>query len=369
MEQINLSINKNLAGFQTKASKADPSVNVGDTFFDALLEQTNEQYINEAAPEQPKQSQPADQNAENEAVQETEKPVTEKGEEEEETCDVAREAAAAQIVWIVDPVVDQQEIEQQDAVILDPVVNGIASEETMAEAADMSLLETEGQTAEADELVVIDQMVNETVQENVQVETEVNEQADSELSMDVEVNTAETDETGGEAVVAETPLFEGVETAPIKVAEAPKGAEETGNVERQVVQKVSDLLENGETKVQIQLEPVELGKLTIELTRSADGTLSILLDAENLQTRSLLEKHMGTLQEMLIDRGQKVAQVTVDNSEEAQRQDNQQRDDFFNDRNGQQKEQREQQRRDDPRDGTDFLQQLRLGLIPLGEEK
>ena len=120
--------------------------------------------------------------------------------------------------------------------------------------------------------------------------------------------------------------------------------------------------------MQIQLEPVELGKLTIELTRSEDGTLSVLLDAEKAQTRGLLEKHMGTLQETLAERGQKVAQIIVERGEEAQRQDNQQREDFNDGRNGQQQQQ-EQQRRDDRREGLDFLQQLRLGLIPLEDEE
>ncbi|MBR3704629.1 MAG: flagellar hook-length control protein FliK [Oscillospiraceae bacterium] len=376
MEQIKLSTINHLATLQGKASKKDPGMNLGEQFFDVLLEQKTEQYMNEAAPETAKKSESAEEPTEPRDVETTEKPAAEQG-EEEETCDVAREAAAAQIVWIVDPNAAQiQTPEQQEEIVtLDGVLNMEMSAEVSDEAAmplvDTLTVENEEKADPMQELIATDPVITETVQETVQetavVETEVNGQGESDVNMEIEVTVSETDETGGEAV-AETPLFEGVETAPIKVAEAPERTEETADVQQQVVQKLSDLLENGETKLQIQLEPVELGKLTIELTRSADGTLNILLDAENLQTRSLLEKSIGTLQETLIDRGQKVAQITVEHNEEAQRQDNQQRDDLLNQGNGQQKQQREQHR-DDQRGGADFLQQLRLGLIPLEEEK
>ena len=376
MEQIKLSTINHLATLQGKASKKDPGMNLGEQFFDVLLEQKTEQYMNEAAPETAKKSESAEEPTEPRDVETTEKPAAEQG-EEEETCDVAREAAAAQIVWIVDPNAAQiQTPEQQEEIVtLDGVLNMEMSAEVSDEAAmplvDTLTVENEEKADPMQELIATDPVITETVQETVQetavVETEVNGQGESDVNMEIEVTVSETDETGGEAV-AETPLFEGVETAPIKVAEAPERTEETADVQQQVVQKLSDLLENGETKLQIQLEPVELGKLTIELTRSADGTLNILLDAENLQTRSLLEKSIGTLQDTLIDRGQKVAQITVEHNEEAQRQDNQQRDDLLNQGNGQQKQQREQHR-DDQRGGADFLQQLRLGLIPLEEEK
>ena len=62
-----------------------------------------------------------------------------------------------------------------------------------------------------------------------------------------------------------------------------------------------------------------------------------------------------------------IVQITVEHNEESQRQDNQQREDFYDGRNGQHGEQ--QQRRDDRRGGADFLQQLRLGLIPLEDEE
>lgn len=369
MEQIKLSTINHLAGIQGKASKKDPGMNLGEQFFDVLLEQKTEQYMSEAAPETAKKTEPAEEPAEPRDVETTEKPAAEKG-EEEETCDVAREAAAAQIVWIVDPNAAQIQAtgQQEEVVTLDGVLNAEMSGEAAMPVVDTLTVENEEQADPVQEMLVTDQMTTETVQETPRVETEVSgEQGESDLNMEVEVTVSESDETGGEAV-AQTPLFEGVESAPIKVAEAPVRTGETADVQQQVVQKLSDLLENGETKLQIQLEPVELGKLTIELTRSADGTLSILLDAENIQTRSLLEKSIGTLQETMIDRGQKVVQITVEHNEEAQRQDNQQRDDLFNQNNGQQKQQREQHR-DEQRGGADFLQQLRLGLIPLEEEK
>ena len=76
---------------------------------------------------------------------------------------------------------------------------------------------------------------------------------------------------------------------------------------------------------------------------------------------------MTGLQEALAERGQQNVQITVNQNEESQRQDNNanQRNDFQDGSNGRQSEQR---RRDDHRSGEDFLQQLRLGLIPIEEE-
>jgi hypothetical protein len=75
---------------------------------------------------------------------------------------------------------------------------------------------------------------------------------------------------------------------------------------------------------------------------------------------------MGNLQELLGAQGQKDVQIQV-----ARQQESQQSDPSYDGRNGaqngqsgQQQEQRQQQARQD----QDFLQQLRLGLIPLDGE-
>lgn len=375
MEQIHkgtVAMKQFSVGAHVKGTKIDFGAKREEQIFDALMGQKKQQCSSDVVAEKSRKPEETreDTAPEYEAVEKTEKPVA--GKDEEETCDVAREAAAAQIVWLMEPnAINLKAPEQMQnvATIERPMLFAINDEPVKPLEGLMGekLAELTGEAQTTGEEIVAEVIEQPEMQLETNAGGDENATAEFELDTQVDVAVFESEETGGEAVVAETPLFDGVETAPIKVAEAPERAEQSESVEQQVTTKLTDLLENGETKVQIQLEPVELGKLTIELTRSEDGTLSVLLDAEKAQTRGLLEKHMGTLQEALTERGQKVAQITVERGDEAQRQDNQQRDDFYDGRNGQQ--QQEQQRRDERRDGLDFLQQLRLGLIPLEDEE
>ena len=366
MEQIHtgtVSMKQFSAGAHVKGTKVDFGAQREEQIFDALMGQKKDQCSNDVVAEKSRKPEETREEAVSER-EPAETPVA--GKKEEETCDVAREAAAAQIVWLVEPNaihLKAPEQMQNVAMIERPALFAVSDEP----AKPIEGLLSEELTGETQ--VGIEEVVAEVIQQP-EMQMEANASGEENAAMEFDLDTApeiDIEETGGEAVAEEAPLFDGVEAAPIKVAEAPARAEQSEPVEQQVTTKLADLLENGETKVQIQLEPVELGKLTIELTRSEDGTLSVLLDAEKAQTRGLLEKHMGTLQEALTERGQKVAQITVERGDEAQRQENQQRDDFNDGRNGQQ--QQEQQRRDERREGLDFLQQLRLGLIPLEDEE
>ena len=370
MEQIHtgtVSMKQFSVGAHVKGTKVDFGAQREEQIFDALMGQKKDQCSSDVVAEKSRKPEETREEAVSEH-EPAEKPVA--GKEEEETCDVAREAAAAQIVWLVEPNaihLKAPEQMQNVATIERPELFAISD----APAKPIEGLLGEELAEQIGEGVVVSEDIVAGIAPETEMQMETNAGGEENAAMEFDLDTArevdiEVEETGGEAVAEEAPLFENVEAAPIKVAEAPVRAEQSEPVEQQVTTKLADLLENGETKVQIQLEPVELGKLTIELTRSEDGTLSVLLDAEKAQTRGLLEKHMGTLQEALTERGQKVAQITVERGEEAQRQENQQRDDFNDGRNSQQQE---QQRRDDRREGLDFLQQLRLGLIPLEDEE
>jgi len=306
----------------------------------------------------------------------TEKPGTD--EEETETCDVAREVACAQIVWMV----PQENAEVQAAPEVQTIEAAAVVEmaEVSGEAAEAVVMPEEMKLAETGEIVAQETAIAEetglTPEQTVKAPEEVAEvQTETVTETELEpVNTvvqetdepAEeiTDETAGEIVVTEAPLFKDVETAPIKVAEAPAQAE-APELETQVSDKLIQILESGESRVEIQLNPEALGKMTIELTRSADGSLNVILNAENAETRSMLTRHITTLQETLVDRGQQSVQIEVSRGEEPQQQNFQQqdlRDDNSGSQNGQQQRRREQS------SGEDFLQQLRLGLIDLQEE-
>lgn len=177
--------------------------------------------------------------------------------------------------------------------------------------------------------------------------------ADSEVKVDVE-------EAGAEA----QPLFRDLEAPPVKVgeAQATQQSQKAPAVEDQIADKLTQALSQGESKVAITLTPESLGTVTVEITRQENGALQIVLAAENSQTRGLLERNVADLQALLNVRTQESVQVEVQRSQEGQ-----QHAADYDGHNGREDAQQQEQRRPHERDSQDFMQQLRLGLIPLDE--
>ena len=162
---------------------------------------------------------------------------------------------------------------------------------------------------------------------------------------------------------AEYSVFGNVETAPVKVSEIakPQAADQPKSVGAQVEEPVTKAIQQGETRVELQLEPAHLGKVTVELTQREDGTIHVALYAENGQTRGLLEKDMSGLQQLLNRNAQQEVQVEVPRYQENQQQD-------LRDGHQQENQHRQQQQQRHHDSGEDFLSRLRLGLIPMEEE-
>lgn len=178
----------------------------------------------------------------------------------------------------------------------------------------------------------------------------------------------EQEDTGADEVqvtdtaAAPQPVFRDVESAPIKVGEAPatEDTKPVDDLDSQMGPQLIQALEQGESRVELQLTPESLGSVKVEIVHSQDGTLHVALTAQNPQTRGLLEKHAEGLQAMLSARTQDQVRVQVQHQEESQRQDN----NPYDGHNGQNHPQREQQHRQHtPESSQDFLDQLRLGLI------
>ena len=125
-------------------------------------------------------------------------------------------------------------------------------------------------------------------------------------------------------------------------------------MEEQIVSKLAETISAGETKVEIQLTPEHLGKVTVELTQKEDGSLHIALQAESSQTRNLLEREMSGLQSLLSQTTRQEVEVNVSQPQEQQQQQNY---------DGHQQQHQQQQQQEKPRSGEDFLNQLRLGLL------
>ena len=165
-----------------------------------------------------------------------------------------------------------------------------------------------------------------------------------------------------DAQQAPQPVFHDVKAAPVKVGEVEHAPEtQETNVAQQVDAGVAQALEKGESMVRIQLSPENLGSVTVEISRSAEGIIRVALNAHSGETRSLLERHAGELQGLLSSRAQQSVEVSVQRQQESQQNQNHN----YDGHNGhaQDGEQRHQ-RRQKQDDSVDFIHQLRLGLIP-----
>ena len=168
---------------------------------------------------------------------------------------------------------------------------------------------------------------------------------------------------------APQPLFHDVKAAPVKVGEVYEAARpEAPSVVRQVDNGVAQALEKGESMVRIQLNPENLGSVTVEITRSAEGIIRVALNAHSGETRNLLERHAGELQGLLGSRTQQSVEVTVQRQQESQQNQNHNHNHNYDGHNGHAQDGEQQHRRQQKRDGgVDFIQQLRLGLISADE--
>lgn len=177
----------------------------------------------------------------------------------------------------------------------------------------------------------------------------------------------------GEEMVAEEaagqnqPVFAEADAVPVKVreAEVPLAPQDADAADK-LAAKLNQALNQGESRVTVNLTPANLGTLTVEMTRMADGTLNVVLSVVTEKAANLLQQHSNSLQNLLQTGGQGQVRVEVENRlpEEAAQQ-------FLNpdQEQGKEQQQQEQQHRQNAENPAavqaDFMQQLRLGLVDL----
>lgn len=236
-----------------------------------------------------------------------------------------------------------------------------AGEETFQMLPEEGASNAEGmiQQKEAGELPVEAEQAPQTVE----TESEAPEMAVSVTKGGEEAVSQDTgkDETPVDTPV-ETPVFENVRDIPVKVGEAPVEEPEPEPeipVEDQIGPKLAQALNAGDTRVELQLNPENLGHVTVEMTLAENGSLHVTLHAESGKTMNLLEKGLDNLHLMLARNAQQDVQVEVQKQEESQQQN------FYDGRGGHaQHQDQRRERREEQRDSENFFQQLRLGLIP-----
>lgn len=157
----------------------------------------------------------------------------------------------------------------------------------------------------------------------------------------------------------EQPVFRDVESVPVKVGDAtPTVNVNAPDMEKQLADTIQANLNTVGDKVQIQLQPENLGHITIELVQHG-SKLGLVIYADNAKTTSLLAQHVGNLGALLEDRTGQNVQIQVQQQEPEQPQY-----DGHNQQNRQQQEQQPHSQQNKAEQDS-FLGQLRLGLFQL----
>lgn len=276
----------------------------------------------------------------------------------EEPSDELRAIAAALGMQMPVTFVDVQSVQQEPMVQTAQLTEVVQSvqEEVMPEM----------QTADAVQAVEVQPMETpvQAVEQPQQVQSQTT--ADTETNPgDLSQNTTQQqDDQPVENVVSyqNQPVFHDVETTPVKVGETydPVPLESEEGVQT-LAEQLTDAVAQGESKVEITLTPANLGKLTVEITRTNDGTMNVVLHATTEKASNLLQQHSGSLQNLLAGSNQSEVRVEVRGNENAQQQ-------FLNPDDSNQREHQQQQHKQhkqQEQQSQDFIQQLRLGLVQI----
>ncbi len=122
--------------------------------------------------------------------------------------------------------------------------------------------------------------------------------------------------------------------------------------------------------VRIQLNPANLGSVTIELTRDAAGVISIVMTPETARAAEILTQNSSSLMAALTEKGEFTASIAIvvpENNENAGMMMN---PDGHNGNAQEDEEDGKKKKHDDRTEGVnaaDFLSQLRLGLVGRAE--
>ena len=204
----------------------------------------------------------------------------------------------------------------------------------------------------------------ETQAEPVEVQTVQAKPESQQAQAETFAQTAKDDsgEPDAQAAVttAEQPFFQETESMPVKVGDGDTIDTQQPDFDAKLTQNVEKALSQGEQRVEIRLNPENLGSVVVEMTRSQDGSLHVVLHTETESAARLLSEHSSTLGLMLQNNNQGEVRVEVRQPQQENQQWQHPDQDGGQNHGGQQREQQEHRQSTE-----DFLQQLRLGLFSL----
>ena len=372
MEQINMMMQLMMQQGQVSGSNTGKDSN-GDSFQDMMSQKQDAVSSNKpSSNDQQTQSKPA----QNDKTQQTDQQTPQ--ENVPEVSDDVRQAMAALLLqpYVVQDVAVQQTAQENvdmvatmptvDAAVAQTVQTAVAAE-TMTPAVQQ---ETAQPTVQVPQHAAHEQMQTApevtAPQEGVQQQGLQNASAQTEQQSTGEAATeqkmVEVDQPDDQSVVVtkqEQPLFRDVETVPVKVGDAtPTVDVNAPDMEKQLADTIQAKLNTVGDKVQIQLQPENLGHITIELVQHG-GKMGLVIFADNAKTTSLLAQHAGNLGALLEDRTGQTVHVQVQQQEPEQPQY-----DGHNQQNRQQQEEQSHPKQSKAEQDS-FLGQLRLGLYQL----
>jgi len=181
------------------------------------------------------------------------------------------------------------------------------------------------------------------------------------VEVKVEDNGGEED-THGEAMMEDAPVFHDAKTVPVKVGERFETVDtQKPEMDKQLASAIQNAAQNGEQRVEIHLAPQNLGSLVIEMTKDANGALQVVLHTANAKATGILNQHLDGLHTALQGYGHEEVRLEVQHGQESQEQHFKQADP---DGHGQhQNRGQQQQKENSPENSQEFLQKLRLGLF------
>lgn len=360
---------------QLPQAKSADSAGDGQEFEDMLVQQSKAQQGN---------SRPQKKAEDKKAPEKPEQKSTQEDEAAEEGGELAAALVTSQpVVPIAAFDTAEVKVAEDGTVILEPTgMEGIAQEQA---AEVVGTAEVQPETVPQQEQVqeVQFQQAAETVQgapkqEQPKVESqEVLEDTDVKDTGKPEITVQESQQDGKprdeemEANVEQQsqPVFHNVRSTPVKVADVqrPVDAEEP-QAPQQIANDVLQAIEQGQNVVRIQLNPANLGSVTIELSRDAAGQLSIIMNPETARAASILTQHSSSLMAVLMNSGETTVSIEVNMPENAENAGMMMNPDGHNGQNPEDEDEKKkkQQDRTEGVNAVDFLSQLRLGLIGTG---
>ncbi|OUP10565.1 flagellar hook-length control protein FliK [Anaeromassilibacillus sp. An200] len=202
----------------------------------------------------------------------------------------------------------------------------------------------------------------ETQAEPVEVQTVQAKPESQQAQAETFAQTAQDDSSDPDAQAAVTtaqqPFFSDTENMPVKVGNGDTIDTQQPDFDAKLTQNVEKALSQGEQRVEIRLNPENLGSVVVEMTRSQDGSLHVVLHTETESAARLLSEHSSTLGLMLQNNNQGEVRVEVRQPQQENQQWQHPDQDDGQNHGGQQREQQEHRQSTE-----DFLQQLRLGLF------